>query len=166
LEGEKRKRLGKEDVPQKIICQNKLVRLNYFIDDTYEAGIVLVGTELKALRAGKANVKDSYALVQRGEVFLYDLHIGPYSHGNRANHEPLRVRKLLLHKREIKRLYGKAQERGMSLFPLKLYFKNGKVKVEIGVGKGKKLYDKREDMKKRDDMRDVERGLRSRHREG
>jgi SsrA-binding protein len=157
LEGAKRKRLGKEDVAQKIICQNKLARLNYFIDDTYEAGIVLVGTELKALRAGKANVKDSYALVQRGEVFLYDLHIGPYSHGNRANHEPLRVRKLLLHKREIKRLYGKSQERGMTLFPLKLYFKAGKVK---------KLYDKREDMKKKDDMRDVERGLRSRHREG
>lgn len=137
--------------------------LNYFIDDTYEAGIVLVGTELKALRDGRANLKDSYALVQDGEVFLYDLHIGPYSHGNRANHEPLRTRKLLLHKREIKRLYGKSQEKGLTLVPTKLYFKAGKVKVEIGVGKGKKLYDKREDIKRKDDMRDMERGLRKKY---
>jgi len=140
-----------------------LAGLNYFIDDTYEAGIVLVGTELKALRDGRANLKDSYALVQDGEVFLYDLHIGPYSHGNRANHEPLRTRKLLLHKREIKRLYGKSQEKGLTLVPTKLYFKAGKVKVEIGVGKGKKLYDKREDIKRKDDMRDMERGLRKKY---
>lgn len=155
--------MTKQNIAQKIICQNKLARLNYFIDDTYEAGIVLVGTELKALRDGRANLKDSYALVQNGEVFLYDLHVGPYSHGNRANHEPLRVRKLLLHKREIKRLYGKSQEKGLALIPIKLYFKAGKVKVEIGVGKGKKLYDKREDIKKKDDMRDMERGLRKKH---
>jgi SsrA-binding protein len=140
--------LVKNDIPQKIICQNKTARLNYFIDDTYEAGIALVGTEVKALRDGKANLKDSYALVHNGEVFLYDMHIGPYTHGNRANHDNLRVRKLLLHKREIKRLYGKSQEKGLTLLPLKLYFQSGKVKVEIGVGKGKKLYDKREDMKK------------------
>jgi SsrA-binding protein len=151
------------DIAQKIICRNKLAGLNYFIDDTYEAGIVLVGTELKALRDGRANLKDSYALVQDGEVFLYDLHIGPYSHGNRANHEPLRTRKLLLHKREIKRLYGKSQEKGLTLVPTKLYFKAGKVKVEIGVGKGKKLYDKREDIKRKDDMRDMERGLRKKY---
>ena len=152
--------MAKKDIAQKIICQNKLARLNYFIEDTYETGIVLVGTEVKALRDGKANLKDSYALVQNGEVFLYDLHIGPYTHGNRANHEPLRVRKLLLHKGEIKRLYGKAQEKGMTLVPLKMYFKAGKVKMEIGVGKGKKLYDKREDIKKKDDMRDMARGMR------
>ena len=152
--------MAQKDTAQKIICQNKTARLNYFIEDTYETGIVLVGTEVKALRDGKANLKDSYALVQNGEVFLYDLHIGPYTHGNRANHEPLRVRKLLLHKGEIKRLYGKAQEKGMTLVPLKMYFKGGKVKVEIGVGKGKKLYDKREDIKKKDDMRDMARGLR------
>jgi SsrA-binding protein len=158
--------LAKKEGSQKIICQNKLARLNYFIDDTYEAGIVLLGTELKALRDGKAHLKDSYALVQNGEIFLYDMHIGPYSHGNRANHEPLRVRKLLLHKREIKRLYGKSQEKGLTLIPIKLYFKAGKVKVEIGVGKGKKLYDKRSDIKKRDDLREVERGFRSRYRDG
>ena len=156
----------KKEGSQKIICQNKMARLNYSIDDTYEAGMALVGTEVKALRDGRANLKDSYALVQNGEVFLYDMHIGPYTHGNRANHEPLRARKLLLHKREIKRLYGKSQEKGLTLIPIKLYFKAGKVKVEIGVGKGKKLYDKREDIKKRDDLREVERGLRSRYREG
>ena len=156
--------MTKQDIAQKIICQNKLARLNYFIDDTYEAGIVLVGTELKALRDGRANLKDSYALVQNGEVFLYDMHIGPYSHGNRANHEPLRVRKLLLHKREIKRLYGKSQEKGMTLFPMKLYFKAGTVKVEIGVGKGKKLYDKREDIKQKQDRRDIERAFVSKRR--
>ena len=156
----------KKEGLQKIICQNKMARLNYFIDDTYEAGMALVGTEVKALRDGRANLKDSYALVQNGEVFLYDMHIGPYTHGNRANHEPLRARKLLLHKREIKRLYGKSQEKGLTLIPIKLYFKAGKVKVEIGVGKGKKLYDKREDIKKRDDLREVERGVRSRYREG
>lgn len=158
--------MAKKEGSQKIICQNKMARLNYFIDDTYEAGMVLVGTEVRALRDGRANLKDSYALVQSGEVFLYDMHIGPYTHGNRANHEPLRVRKLLLHKREIKRLYGKSQEKGLTLIPIKLYFKAGKVKVEIGVGKGKKLYDKREDIKKRDDLREVERGYRSRYREG
>jgi len=158
--------LAKKEGAIKIICQNKTARLNYFIDDTYEAGIVLVGTEVKALRDGKANLKDSYALIHNGEVFLYDLHIGAYSHGNRANHEPLRVRKLLLHKREIKRLYGKSQEKGLTLIPTKLYFKDGKVKVEIGVGKGKKLYDKREDIKKRDDMREMARGFRSKYRDG
>ncbi len=158
--------MAKKEGSQKIICQNKMARLNYSIDDTYEAGMALVGTEVKALRDGRANLKDSYALVQNGEVFLYDMHIGPYTHGNRANHEPLRARKLLLHKREIKRLYGKSQEKGLTLIPIKLYFKAGKVKVEIGVGKGKKLYDKREDIKKRDDLREVERGVRSRYREG
>lgn len=157
--------MAKQDAAQKVICQNKTARLNYFIDDVYEAGIVLAGTELKALREGKANLKDSYALVQHGEIFLYDLHIGPYSHANRANHEPLRVRKLLLHKREILRLYVKSQEKGLSLVPLKLYFKHGRVKLEFGVGKGKKLYDKREDIKKRDDMRYMERGLRTRQRD-
>jgi SsrA-binding protein len=118
-----------------------------------------VGTEVKALREGKANLKDSYALVHDGEVFVHDMHISPYSHGNRLNHEPLRVRKLLLHKAEIKRLYGKSRERGLALIPLKLYFRQGKVKIEIGVGKGKKLYDKRESLKMKADRRDMERGL-------
>jgi SsrA-binding protein len=125
-----------------------------------------VGTEVKALRDGHGNLKDSYALVKNEEVYLYDLHVSPYSHGNRYNHNPLRVRKLLLHKKEIRRLYGKSRERGLTLVPLKMYFKNGKVKVEIGIGRGKKRYDKREDLKLREDRRDIERGFRSKNREG
>ncbi|MCK9362238.1 MAG: SsrA-binding protein SmpB [Syntrophales bacterium] len=154
----------KKEMGEKSICQNKMARLNYFIDETYEAGVVLQGTEVKALRDGRANIKDSYANIREGELFLYDLHISPYSHGNRENHNPLRVRKLLLHKSEIKRLYGKFQERGLSLIPLRMYFRNGKIKVEIGVGRGKKLYDKREDMKLKEDRRAIERGLRERNR--
>ncbi|MHB8828495.1 MAG: SsrA-binding protein SmpB [Syntrophales bacterium] len=154
----------KKETAEKSICQNKMARLNYFIDETYEAGVVLQGTEVKALRDGRANIKDSYANIREGELFLYDLHISPYSHGNRENHNPLRVRKLLLHKREIRRLYGKSQERGLSLIPLRMYFRNGKIKVEIGVGRGKKLYDKREDMKLKEDRRAIERGLRERNR--
>lgn len=156
--------MAKKGTSEKIICQNKLARRNYFIEDTYETGIVLVGTEVKALREGRGNLKDSYAGVKNGEVFLYDMHISPYSHGNRYNHDPLRARKLLLHKREIRKLYGKSREKGLTLVPLKAYFKNGKVKIEIGTGKGKKLYDKREDMKRRDDRRDMERALREKHR--
>jgi SsrA-binding protein len=158
--------LAKKDASEKIICQNKTARINYFIDDTYEAGIVLVGTEVKSLRDGHANLKDSYALVKNEEVYLYDLHVSPYSHGNRYNHNPLRVRKLLLHKKEIRRLYGKSRERGLTLVPLKMYFRNGKVKVEIGIGRGKKRYDKREDLKLKEDRRDIERGFRSKNREG
>ena len=137
-----------------------MARRNYFIEDTYEAGIALVGTEVKALREGKGNLKDSYARVKDGEVCLYDMHISPYSHGNIANHDPLRVRKLLLHNREIKKLYGKTRERGLALIPLKAYFKNGKVKVEIGTGKGKKLHDKRQTLKIKADKRDMEREFR------
>ncbi|HEY5498217.1 MAG TPA: SsrA-binding protein SmpB [Syntrophales bacterium] len=155
---------AKEKSAEKIIAQNKTARLHYFIDETYEAGIVLVGTEVKSLREGRANLKDSYAMVREGEVFLHELHISPYTFGNRYNHEPLRVRKLLLHNREIKRLYGKSRERGLSIVPLKLYFKRGKVKVEIGVGHGKKLYDKREELKKRDDRRDMARALSEKNR--
>ena len=157
--------MAKKQSGEKIIAQNKTARLNYFIDDTYEAGIALVGTEVKALREGKANLKDSYALVQDGEVFVHDMHISPYSYGNRENHNPLRIRKLLMHKREIRRLYGKSQERGLALIPLRMYFKNGKVKVEIGVGRGKKLYDKREDIKLKEDRRAIERGLRAKNRD-
>ena len=156
--------MAKKDVAEKIICQNKTARVNYFIDDTYEAGIVLVGTEVKSLRDGRANLKDSYALVKNDEVYLHELHISPYLYGNRYNHDPLRVRKLLLHKREIRRLYGKSREKGLTLVPLKMYFKNGKVKVQIGIGRGKKLHDKREDIKRKDDRRDIERAFRSRHR--
>ena len=150
----------KKPAGEKIIAQNKTARLNYFIDDTYEAGIALVGTEVKALREGKANLKDSYALVNNGEVFVHEMHISPYTFGNRQNHDPLRVRKLLLHKGEIKRLYGKSRERGLALIPLKLYFKSGKVKIEIGIGRGKKLYDKRESLRDKDDRREMQRGMR------
>jgi SsrA-binding protein len=154
--------VAKKGTSEKIIAQNKTARINYYIEDTFEAGIVLVGTEVKALREGKANLKDCYALVRDGEVFVHDMHISPYSHGNRSNHDPLRVRKLLFHKTEIKRLYGKSKERGLALIPLKLYFRSGKVKIEIGVGRGKKLYDKRESLKVKEDRRDMERGLRGR----
>lgn len=157
--------MAKKETAEKSVCQNKRARINYFIDETYEAGIVLVGTEVKALRDGRGNLKDSYAMIRDEELFLYDLHISPYSHGNRANHDPLRIRKLLMHKQEIRRLYGKSQERGLALIPLRMYFRNGKVKVEIGVGRGKKLYDKREDIKLKEDRRDMERGLRAKNRD-
>lgn len=157
--------MAKRESPEKNICQNKTARLNYSIDDTFEAGIVLVGTEVKSLREGRANLKDSYAVVKDEEVYLHELHISPYTHGNRYNHDPLRVRKLLLHKQEIRRLYGKSRERGLTLVPLKMYFKNGKVKVEIGVGRGKKLHDKREDMKLKEDRRDIERAFRAKIRD-
>ena len=157
--------MANNDLSGKLICSNKMARLNYFIDDTFEAGIVLSGTEVKALREGRANLGDSYAQVTDGEVFLYDLHISPYTFGNRFNHEPLRIRKLLLHKQQIKRLYGKTQEKGFSLIPLKLYFKSGRVKVELGLGRGKKLYDKREALRKREDERDMARNFRQRDRD-
>lgn len=143
---------------EKLICQNKKAWHNYFIEDTYEAGISLLGTEVKSLREGKANLGDSYGKIKGGEVFLVDAHISPYSHANRFNHDPLRTRKLLLHKREIKRLIGKVQERGFTLIPLRLYFSNGKVKVELGLAKGKKLYDKREILKQKAVRRELERG--------
>ncbi|MCX5858086.1 MAG: SsrA-binding protein SmpB [Deltaproteobacteria bacterium] len=157
--------MAKKESSERIICQNKTARMNYFIDDTFEAGIVLVGTEVKSLRDGRANLKDGYALVTNEEVYLHDLHISPYTHGNRYNHDPLRVRKLLLHKQEIRRLYGKSREKGLTLVPLKMYFKKDKVKVEIGIGRGKKLYDKREDMKLKEDRRDMERTFRAKTRD-
>ncbi|MDX9746535.1 MAG: SsrA-binding protein SmpB [Syntrophales bacterium] len=154
--------MTRKDSPIKIIARNKMARVNYDISETFEAGIVLVGTEVKSLRAGRSNLKDSYAQVNNEEVFLHDLHISPYTHGNRYNHDPLRPRKLLLHKREIKRLYGRTREKGFSLIPTKMYFKNGKIKVEIGLARGKKLFDKREDLKRREDQRDIERHFRKR----
>ena len=153
--------MTKENTAQKLIASNKTARLNYDIGDIYEAGMVLTGTEVKALRGGKANLKDSYAVVKDNEVYLKEMHISHYDHGNRSNHEPLRSRKLLLHKREIKKLYGKSREKGLALVPLKLYFKNGKVKVEIGIGKGKKLYDRRQDIKQREERRNIARDFKS-----
>ncbi|HNQ19237.1 MAG TPA: SsrA-binding protein SmpB [Smithellaceae bacterium] len=153
--------MAKEKTGQKLIASNKTAHRDYEITDTYEAGIVLTGTEVKALRAGKANLKDSYAVVNDDEIFLREMHIGHYEHGNRYNHDPLRPRKLLLHRREIRRLYGKSREKGLSLIPLRLYFKNSVVKVEIGVGKGKKLHDRRQDIKRREERRDISRTFKS-----
>jgi SsrA-binding protein len=153
--------MAKENTAQKLIASNKTARVNYDIGDTYEAGLVLTGTEVKALRSGKANLKDSYVVVKDDEVFLREMHIGHYDHGNRFNHNPLRTRKLLLHRREIKKLYGKSREKGLSLVPLKLYFKNGKVKVEFGIGKGKKVYDRRQDIKEREERRTLSRDFKS-----
>ena len=143
---------------QKLICQNKKAFHNYFVEETYQAGISLWGSEVKSLREGKVNLGDSYGDIKRGEVFLVDAHISPYLQANRMNHDPLRTRKLLLHKREIRRLTGKVDQRGYTLIPLKLYFVNGKVKVDLGLAKGKKLYDKRETLKKKELEREMERG--------
>ena len=142
---------------KKAIAVNRRARYDYFVEDEYEAGIVLTGTEVKSLRLGKANIKDSYARVVNNEVFVYQLHIGPYPFAYYGNHEPLRTRKLLLHKQEIKRLYRKVNEKGHTLVPLKLYFKGGKVKLSIALVKGKRQYDKREAIKSRDEKRDLDR---------
>ena len=149
---------------EKLICNNKKAYHDYFIEEKFEAGMVLQGTEVKSLRLGKANLNDSFALVKNGEAFLHNLHISPYDFGNRQNHDPERMRKLLLHKKEITKLFGKVREQGYSLVPLRLYFKDGLVKVEMGLAKGKKLYDKREDMRKKDMSRDVAQAMKERHR--
>jgi SsrA-binding protein len=143
---------------EKLICQNKKAFHNYFVEERYQAGISLLGSEVKSLRDGKVNLGDSYGDIKRGEVFLVDAHISPYAQANRLNHEPLRTRKLLLHKREIRRLIGKVEQRGYTLIPLRLYFVQGKVKVELGLAKGKKLFDKRETLKKKTMDREMERG--------
>ena len=141
----------------KLIASNKKARHNYFIDDEYEAGIVLVGSEVKSIREGRVSFKDAYADIKRGEVFLRQLHISEYKFAYNANHETMRSRKLLLHRNEIDKLQGKIKEKGYSLIPLKIYFKNSKIKVRLGLGKGKKLYDKRETIKKKDIQRDMDR---------
>ena len=142
---------------KKIIAVNRKARFDYFIEDEYEAGLVLKGTEVKSLRLGKANINDAYARVKDGEVFVYQMHIGPYPFAYYENHDPLRVRKLLLHKQEIKRLYAKVNEKGHSLIPLKLYFKDGRAKLTIALAKGKRKYDKREAIKRRDEQRELDR---------
>jgi len=147
-----------------LICNNKKAYHNYFIEEKFEAGMVLTGTEIKSLRMGNANLNDSFAIVRNGEAFLNNLHISPYDFGNRENHDPDRMRKLLLHKKEIGRLFGKIREQGYSVVPLRLYFKNGLAKVEIGLAKGKKLYDKREVMKEKDQKRDMSQALKERNK--
>jgi len=144
----------------KVLAQNRKARHDYFIEDTYECGLVLVGTEVKSIRQGKVNLKDSYAQVKNGEMFLIGMHVSPYEQGNIFNVDPFRTRKLLLHRREINKLQTLQQADGMSLVPLQLYLKDGRVKLELAVAKGKKLYDKRHDMAARDSKREIERAFR------
>lgn len=139
-----------------IIAKNPVAHHNYIIEDTIEAGIVLTGTEIKSIRSRKVNLKDSYATIKNGEAYIYGMHISPYEKGNIFNKDPLRNRKLLLNKREIAKLFGLIQQKGYSLIPISLYFKNSYVKIELGIGKGKKLYDKREDIAKKDAQRKIE----------
>jgi len=146
---------------EKLICNNKRAYHDYFIEEKYETGMVLTGTEVKSLRMGKANLNDAFVLIKSGEAYLNNLHISPYEFGNRENHDPDRLRKLLMHKKEIVKLFSKIREQGYTVIPLRLYFKNGMVKAEIGLAKGKKLYDKREDLKKKDHKREVDQALKA-----
>ncbi|MEK6690752.1 MAG: SsrA-binding protein SmpB [Nitrospirota bacterium] len=149
----------KEKVEERVLCSNKKAYHDYHIEESLEAGIELKGTEIKSLREGKANLKDSYAIIKDGEPFLIGCHISPYSHGNIYNHEPLRTRKLLLHKEEIRKLTGKVTQRGFTLIPLKIYLSKGRAKVEIAMARGKKLFDKREAIKEKDLRRESEKAL-------
>jgi SsrA-binding protein len=147
--------VAKEEI--KIIADNRKARHDYFIEDQIEAGMVLKGTEVKSLRDGKANLKDSYARFKKGELYICQMHISPCAFAYYGNHDPLRERKLLLHKQELKRLYGTINERGYTLIPLKLYFRDGKVKLQLALAKGKHKHDKRETIRKRDEQRDLDR---------
>ncbi len=152
---------------EKLISNNKKAYHDYFVEETFECGIELTGTEVKSLRDNRASLRDTYASVKKGEVWLHGVHIAPYSHGNRGNVDPNRPRKLLLHKKEIRYLIGKTKERGSTLIPLKMYFTpSNLVKVELGLCHGKKLYDKRADIAEKDQKRDVERALRERQKDG
>ncbi len=144
----------------KVVCQNRKAFHDYEILETYEAGIVLTGTEVKSLREGRANLKDSYVIIKDGEAFLLNCHISPYSHGNIMNHDPVRTRKLLFHKREIQKLMGKVAQKGFALIPLKIYFKGPWAKVEVALAKGKKIYEKRDKIREREVKREIERALR------
>lgn len=147
----------------KMIANNKKAFHDYFILDTYEAGISLVGTEVKALRMGKCSIKEAFIRIENGEMFIYGMHISPYEKGNIFNKDPLRVRKLLLHKAEINKMLGKMKEKGIAVIPLKVYLKGSLVKVEIGLAKGKKLYDKRDDIAKKDQQREAQRDFKIRN---
>ena len=152
-----------EKTEKKLIANNKKAYHDYFILDTYEAGISLAGTEVKSLRMGKCSIKESFIRIDKGEVFIYGMHISPYEKGNIFNKDPLRERKLLLHKAEINKLFGKIKEKGVAIVPLKVYFKGSLVKVEIGLAKGKKLYDKRQDIAKKDQQREASRDFKIRN---
>ncbi|MFV0399992.1 MAG: SsrA-binding protein SmpB [Oscillospiraceae bacterium] len=146
----------------KTIAQNKKARHDYFVEDSYEAGIELVGTEVKSLRKGSCNLRDSWCDIKNGEIFVKQMHISPYEHGNIFNRDPMRVRKLLMHRREIARLADLMAQQGYALIPLSVYFKDSKVKVQVGLCKGKKLYDKRADMAKKDAQRNIEQAMKDR----
>ena len=148
----------------KLIANNKKAFHDYFIEDTYEAGIALAGTEVKSLRMGKCSIKESFIRVENGEVYIYGMHISPYEHGNIFNVEPMRPRKLLMHKKEIMRLLGKTKEQGLTLVPLKAYFKKDKIKIELALAKGKKLYDKREAAAEKSAKREIEKAMKERSR--
>ena len=154
--------MGKQET-QKLIANNKKAFHDYFIDETYEAGIVLHGTEVKSMRMGKCSIKESFIRIEDGEVFVYGMHVSPYEKGNIFNKDPLRVKKLLMHKYEINKLMGKVAEKGYTLVPLQVYFKEGKAKVEIGLARGKKLYDKRADIAKKDMRREAEKEFKVRN---
>lgn len=146
------------------IAQNKKAFHDYFIEENYEAGIVLVGTEVKSIRNGKVNLKDSYGVFKNGELFLINMHVSPYEQGNIFNRDPLRDRKLLLHKKELSKLFGKKNQEGYSLIPTSLYYKNGRIKVNISLAKGKKNYDKRDSMLEREHRRDIDRAMKEKYR--
>lgn len=154
----------KKESRNKVLAENRKARHDFFIEEAMEAGIELVGTEVKSIRAGKANLRDSYAEVRDGEVFVYNMHISPYEKGNIYNRDPLRVRKLLLHKKEITRLAGFITQKGFTLVPLSLYLKDGKIKMNLAVARGKKDYDKRDTMLKKDAKRDMDRQMKERSR--
>jgi SsrA-binding protein len=149
--------------PQKLVANNKKAYHDYFIEEKYECGIALHGTEVKSLRMGKCSIKEAFIRIENGEVFIYGMHVSPYEKGNIFNKDPLRVRKLLMHKQEINKLLGKIKEKGYTLVPLQVYFSNGKAKVEIGLARGKKLYDKRDDIAKKDARREAQREFKVRN---
>lgn len=153
-----------EQKPKKTVAQNRKAHHDYFVDETYEAGIELFGTEVKSIRAGEVNLKDSWCEIQNGEIKVNGMHISPYEKGNIFNRDPNRVRRLLMHKREILKLFGLVQKQGVALIPLELYFVGSRVKLAVGVCRGKKLYDKREDIANRDAKRDIERSLKERQK--
>ena len=158
--------MSAKDGQQQTVADNRKARHDYFIDESYEAGIVLTGSEIKSIRAGRANLRGGYARVMNGEVWLYDVHISPYEQsGTYFNHEPTRPRKLLLHRREISRILGQVERQGFTLVPLRIYFKGRRAKLDLGLARGKKLYDKRDDLAKREAKRDIERAMKSRGRE-
>lgn len=154
--------MGKQAV--KLVANNKKAYHDYFIEDKYEAGVALAGTEVKSLRMGKCSIKESFVKIERGEVFIYGMHISPYEKGNIFNKDPLRVKKLLLHREEIRKMERKIAEKGLTLVPLQVYFKGSLVKVEIAVARGKKLYDKRQDIAKKDQKREAQRELKEKSR--